>query len=242
MRRKSSTPLTLSAPKRRKMRSSSERKKWVEPGSPWRPERPRSWSSMRRDSCRLVPITCRPPSSATSRRSGLRTSSKAWRTPSYASRARSVAPPSIMSAADAATASSSSRLCRSGKGGVGREIGGRSGGGRGGDREEVQGAAGKSRSHLQPRVVGDVERAVAAAALVVSGRRRARLLGIGRRRVRNQALGLVIEGARVEVGGDRRHGDAHSRGELSWQGRERVPFRGGGRGAAERADDALMTR
>lgn len=27
------------------------------PGSPWRPERPRSWLSMRRDSCRSVPRT-----------------------------------------------------------------------------------------------------------------------------------------------------------------------------------------
>src|SRR3990167_6330389 len=28
--------------------SSSETKNWVSPGSPWRPERPRSWLSMRR--------------------------------------------------------------------------------------------------------------------------------------------------------------------------------------------------
>ena len=32
------------------------------PGSPWRPERPRSWRSMRRDSCRSVPMICRPAS------------------------------------------------------------------------------------------------------------------------------------------------------------------------------------
>ena len=32
-----------------------------EPGSPWRPERPRSWLSMRRDSWRSVPMMCRPP-------------------------------------------------------------------------------------------------------------------------------------------------------------------------------------
>jgi len=29
-------------------------------GSPWRPERPRSWLSMRRDSWRSVPMMCRP--------------------------------------------------------------------------------------------------------------------------------------------------------------------------------------
>ena len=34
---------------------------WSAPGSPWRPERPRSWLSMRRLSCRSVPITYRPP-------------------------------------------------------------------------------------------------------------------------------------------------------------------------------------
>ena len=31
------------------------------PGSPWRPERPRSWLSIRRLSCRSVPMMCRPP-------------------------------------------------------------------------------------------------------------------------------------------------------------------------------------
>ncbi len=40
--------------------SSSERKKRDEPGSPWRPARPRSWLSMRRLSCRSVPMMCRP--------------------------------------------------------------------------------------------------------------------------------------------------------------------------------------
>ena len=34
-------------------------------GSPWRPERPRSWLSMRRDSCRSVPMICRPPAAMT---------------------------------------------------------------------------------------------------------------------------------------------------------------------------------
>ena len=38
-----------------------------EPGSPWRPARPRSWLSMRRLSCRSVPMMCRPPIAATSR-------------------------------------------------------------------------------------------------------------------------------------------------------------------------------
>ena len=33
----------------------------IEPGSPWRPERPRSWLSIRRASCRSVPMMCRPP-------------------------------------------------------------------------------------------------------------------------------------------------------------------------------------
>ncbi len=41
--------------------SSSERKNRDEPGSPWRPARPRSWLSIRRLSCRSVPMMCRPP-------------------------------------------------------------------------------------------------------------------------------------------------------------------------------------
>ena len=45
--------------------SSSEMKKREQPGSPCRPARPRSWLSMRRLSCRFVPITYSPPSSAT---------------------------------------------------------------------------------------------------------------------------------------------------------------------------------
>ena len=36
------------------------------PGSPWRPARPRSWLSMRRDSWRSVPRMCRPPAARTS--------------------------------------------------------------------------------------------------------------------------------------------------------------------------------
>ena len=49
-----------SDPKSRIRSSSSERKKIDWPGSPWRPERPRSWRSMRRDSCRSVPMIWRP--------------------------------------------------------------------------------------------------------------------------------------------------------------------------------------
>lgn len=41
--------------------SCSDRKKWDRPGSPWRPERPRNWLSMRRLSWRSVPIICSPP-------------------------------------------------------------------------------------------------------------------------------------------------------------------------------------
>ena len=39
------------------------RKNLERPGSPWRPERPRSWLSMRRLSCRSVPMMNRPPAS-----------------------------------------------------------------------------------------------------------------------------------------------------------------------------------
>ena len=41
--------------------SSSETKNFEAPGSPWRPERPRSWLSMRRLSCRSLPMTKSPP-------------------------------------------------------------------------------------------------------------------------------------------------------------------------------------
>ena len=51
--------------------SSSERKNREEPGSPWRPARPRSWLSIRRLSCRSVPMMCSPPTAATSRPSAL---------------------------------------------------------------------------------------------------------------------------------------------------------------------------
>ena len=44
--------------------SCSDRKNFECPGSPWRPERPRSWLSMRRLSCRSVPITIRPPAAS----------------------------------------------------------------------------------------------------------------------------------------------------------------------------------
>src|SRR6266540_3649779 len=49
-----------------RMRSSSrDRKNLDSPGSPCRPERPRSWLSIRRDSCRSVPSTHSPPSCTT---------------------------------------------------------------------------------------------------------------------------------------------------------------------------------
>ena len=56
----------MRSPANRRTRSSSaERKKRDSPGSPWRPERPRSWLSMRRDSWRSVPMMNRPPASTT---------------------------------------------------------------------------------------------------------------------------------------------------------------------------------
>ena len=45
-----------SEPKIRIRSSSSDRKNFERPGSPWRPERPRSWLSMRRDSWRSEPM------------------------------------------------------------------------------------------------------------------------------------------------------------------------------------------
>ena len=62
-------PAIDAPPKRRISSSSSETKKRDEPGSPWRPARPRSWLSMRRASWRSVPSTCSPPSSRTRRAS-----------------------------------------------------------------------------------------------------------------------------------------------------------------------------
>ena len=46
-------------------RPRSDRKNLEAPGSPWRPERPRSWLSMRRLSWRSVPMIKRPPAPAT---------------------------------------------------------------------------------------------------------------------------------------------------------------------------------
>src|SRR5215467_2657736 len=64
--RRCSMVSSLSVPKIR-IRSSSKDKKNLEcPGSPCRPDRPRSWLSIRRDSCRSVPSTYRPPASTTS--------------------------------------------------------------------------------------------------------------------------------------------------------------------------------
>ena len=60
----------MRSPANRRTRSSSaERKKRDSPGSPWRPARPRSWLSMRRDSWRSVPMMYRPPASMTFSRS-----------------------------------------------------------------------------------------------------------------------------------------------------------------------------
>src|SRR5919205_587732 len=56
----------MRSPANRRTRSSSaDRKKRDSPGSPWRPERPRSWLSMRRDSWRSVPQMNRPPACRT---------------------------------------------------------------------------------------------------------------------------------------------------------------------------------
>ena len=61
---RSMSVFTRSPAKMRMRSSSSERKNRLEPGSPWRPARPRSWLSMRRDSCRSVPRMCSPRTSA----------------------------------------------------------------------------------------------------------------------------------------------------------------------------------
>ena len=55
--------ISFSEPNRRIRSSSREIKNWDSPGSPWRPERPRSWLSIRLDSWRSVPITFNPPAS-----------------------------------------------------------------------------------------------------------------------------------------------------------------------------------
>src|SRR4029450_8461742 len=55
----------MRSPANRRTRSSSaERKKRDSPGSPWRPARPRSWLSIRRDSWRSAPQMDRPAASA----------------------------------------------------------------------------------------------------------------------------------------------------------------------------------
>ena len=55
---------SLSVPKIRIRSSSSDRKNLECPGSPCRPERPRSWLSIRRLSCRSVPSTNSPPAAS----------------------------------------------------------------------------------------------------------------------------------------------------------------------------------
>ncbi len=57
---------TRAPPKTRMSESSIDTKNWVSPLSPCRPERPRSWLSIRLASCRSVPSTNSPPSSFTS--------------------------------------------------------------------------------------------------------------------------------------------------------------------------------
>jgi hypothetical protein len=52
-----STESSRSDPKMRMRSSSSDRKNEDRPGSPCRPDRPRSWLSMRRLSCRSVAST-----------------------------------------------------------------------------------------------------------------------------------------------------------------------------------------
>jgi len=61
-----SSIFSIQSPMNSLRRSSlSDRKKRLDPGSPWRPERPRSWLSMRRDSWRSVPTMWRPPAATT---------------------------------------------------------------------------------------------------------------------------------------------------------------------------------
>ena len=59
-------PFMRSEPKIRIKSSSSETKNWDSPGSPCLPDRPRSWLSILRASCRSVPSTYNPPASRTS--------------------------------------------------------------------------------------------------------------------------------------------------------------------------------
>mmetsp|Transcript_47732 Transcript_47732/g.113606 ORF Transcript_47732/g.113606 Transcript_47732/m.113606 type:complete len:210 (+) Transcript_47732:769-1398(+) len=85
--------------------SSSARKKRELPGSPWRPARPRSCLSMRRDSCRSVPITCNPPSSSTSAFSLAQRSLNTLLDARYAARSRSMCEFGVTGPVSEATAS-----------------------------------------------------------------------------------------------------------------------------------------
>ena len=58
--------LALSVPNLTIKSSSNDTQNWLSPGSPWRPERPLNWLSIRLDSWRSVPITKSPPNSFTS--------------------------------------------------------------------------------------------------------------------------------------------------------------------------------
>mmetsp|Transcript_26866 Transcript_26866/g.62215 ORF Transcript_26866/g.62215 Transcript_26866/m.62215 type:complete len:300 (-) Transcript_26866:1432-2331(-) len=96
-----------------KMGSSSARKKRELPGSPWRPDRPRSCASMRRLSCLSVPMTWRPPRSMTSSFSPEHCLSNSAFAAWYASRIATRCEPSSrgpLSAACASIASTSSML------------------------------------------------------------------------------------------------------------------------------------
>ena len=60
------TSISLSEPKSLIRSSSSEMKNCDSPTSPWRPERPRSWLSIRLDSWRSVPMIFKPPAALAS--------------------------------------------------------------------------------------------------------------------------------------------------------------------------------
>ena len=59
-------PAIFSDANRRIKSSSRETKNTEEPGSPWRPARPRNWRSTRRLSWRSVPMMAKPPAAFTS--------------------------------------------------------------------------------------------------------------------------------------------------------------------------------
>ena len=62
-----SITLAMRSLENKRIRSSSkDTKNTEEPGSPWRPARPRNWRSTRRDSWRSVPMMARPPAAFTS--------------------------------------------------------------------------------------------------------------------------------------------------------------------------------